>query len=41
MSFDPADIDEAPRPERVKAPEVAVMFKAPVVKVKPLEAVKV
>ena len=41
MSFDPAEIDEAPRPDRLRAPDVAVKFNAPVVNVKPLEAVKV
>jgi hypothetical protein len=40
MSLDPASIDEAFSPESVKVPEVAVKFKAPLVKVKPLEAVK-
>ena len=39
--FAPVLIEEAPRPERARVPEVPVRFKAPVVKVKPLEAVKV
>jgi hypothetical protein len=38
--FAPVEIEEAPRPERVKAPDVAVKFKAPVVRVRPLEAVR-
>jgi hypothetical protein len=33
-------IDEAVRPERVRAPEVAVMFSAPPVRVNPFEAVR-
>jgi hypothetical protein len=42
MSAPPVvEIEDAVRPERVRAPEVAVKFNAPVVKVKPLEAVKV
>jgi hypothetical protein len=32
---------EAPRPERARAPEMAVMFRAPVVSVRPFEAVRV
>ena len=35
----PVLIEEAPSPESVRAPEVPVRFKAPVVRVKPLEAV--
>jgi hypothetical protein len=35
----PVEMDEALRPERFKAPEVEVKFKAPVVNVSPLEAV--
>ena len=31
MLFIPVSMEEAERPERVKAPEVAVKFKAPVV----------
>jgi hypothetical protein len=41
MSFDPALIDEAERFESAIVPELAVKFKAPVVNVKPSEAVKV
>ena len=37
----PVLIEEADRPERAKAPEVAVRLRAPVVKVRPLEAVRV
>jgi len=37
----PVEMEEADRLERDKAPLVAVRFKAPVVRVKPLEAVKV
>lgn len=40
-SFAPVLMLEAPKPDRVRAPEVAVRFKAPVVWVSPLEAVKV
>jgi hypothetical protein len=36
----PVEIELAPRPERVKAPEVAVKLSAPVVCVRPLDAVK-
>ena len=39
MSLPPALTEEADRPERVKAPLVAVRLRAPVVRVKPLEAV--
>lgn len=38
-SLAPVLIEEAPKPESVSAPEVAVKFKAPVVWVRPLEAV--
>jgi hypothetical protein len=38
-SLAPVLMEEAERPERAKAPDVAVRFNAPVVKVKPLEAV--
>jgi hypothetical protein len=37
----PVLIDEADRPDRLRAPEVAVRFRAPVVRVKPLLAVRV
>jgi hypothetical protein len=37
----PVLIDEAPRPDRARAPEVPVMLTAPVVTVKPLLAVRV
>ena len=36
----PVLIEEAPRPERLSAPEVPVIFTAPVVTVRPLEAVR-
>ena len=36
----PVEIDEADSPDKVRAPEVAVKLSAPVVWVKPLEAVK-
>ena len=39
--FVPVLIDEAPSPSKAKAPELAVIFKAPVVRVKPWEAVRV
>jgi len=35
----PVEMEEADRPERDKAPEVAVRLRAPVVRVNPLEAV--
>jgi hypothetical protein len=38
-AFEPVSIDDAPRPDKVSAPEVPVMLTAPVVVVKPLEAV--
>lgn len=38
--FAPKETDEAPSPDKVKAPDVPVRFRAPVVKVKPLDAVK-
>jgi hypothetical protein len=41
MSFAPAEIDEALRPEIAKAPEVAVKLKDPLAKVKLFEAVRV
>src|SRR5690348_11081374 len=41
MSFEPASIDEALRPERVSVPAVAVMFNVPALSVKLFEAVKV
>ena len=37
----PVDTDEAESPERVRAPDVAVKLSAPVVRVNPLDAVKV
>lgn len=37
----PVLIEEAERPERERAPEIAVKFKAPVVRVSPFEAVRV
>ena len=40
-AFAPVDIEEADKPDKAKAPEAAVKFKAPVVRVKPFEAVKV
>lgn len=39
MSFAPEFIEEALKPERAKAPEVAVKLSAPVVRVKPFDAV--
>lgn len=39
--FVPVDIDELDKPDKDRAPEVAVKFNAPVVKVKPFEAVNV
>ena len=41
MLFAPKDMEEDESPDSVSVPEVAVRFKAPVVKVKPLEAVRV
>lgn len=38
--FAPVDTDEDDNPDNDKAPEVAVRFNAPVVRVKPLEAVR-
>ena len=38
--FDPKSRDDVPRPDRVRAPDVAVRFKAPAERVNPLEAVK-
>jgi hypothetical protein len=35
----PVLMEEVPNPDRVRAPEVAVKFNAPVVRVKPLLAV--
>ena len=40
-AFPPVLIDDAPRPERLKLPDVAVKFNAPVVCVSPFEAVRV
>jgi hypothetical protein len=40
-AFAPVDTDEVDKPDKDKAPEVAVKFNAPVVKAKPFEAVKV
>ena len=40
-ALDPALIEDAPKPERLSVPEVAVKFNPPVVNVKPFEAVKV
>lgn len=37
--FAPVEIDEADKPDKVRVPEVAVKFKAPVDSVKPFEAV--
>jgi len=36
----PAEREDSDKPDKARAPEVAVRFKAPVVKVKPLEAVR-
>ncbi len=41
MLFEPALMDDAESPERDRAPDVAVRFSAPVVCVKPFEAVSV
>ena len=39
--FAPVEIDEAPSPDRVKEPEVEVKESAPVVSVRPFDAVRV